>query len=105
MAEIVPIRRKTLSNQSINIMGKDNNLVEIQIFSREFHLPKRRSIYAGFGTPPPSLPLSLPSGSATDNVHKLEEICCTYNFIIVIAYVHTLCVKGELLYFDVYFFL
>ena len=70
-------------------MGKDNNLVEMQTFSSEFHLPKRRSIY-GFGNCRDQslslylLPLSLflsfslslfrggerllhpPSGSATD---------------------------------------
>ena len=41
-------------------MGKDNNLVERQTFSSEFHLPKRRSIiiYTGSGSHP-SLFLSL----------------------------------------------
>ena len=38
-------------------MGKDNNLVERQTFSSEFHLPKRSSIY-GFWNPR-SVDLSL----------------------------------------------
>ena len=39
-------------------MGKDNNLVIRQTFCREFHLPKRRSIW-GFGNSLTPLSLSL----------------------------------------------